>query len=61
MLTRQDGKVRLPFCQVKEHLGVPQPGLPGLVRLRQAVGGVLADGLQQPVASGAAVLLKHHQ
>ena len=53
MLTRQDGKVRLPFCQVKEHLGVPQPGLPGLVRLRQAVGGVLADGLQQPVPGPA--------
>ena len=53
MLAGQDGKVAFPLRQVKEHAGVTPPGLPVLVRLGEAAGGVLADGLQQPEARPA--------
>ena len=40
---------------------MPPPDLPGLARLGQAPGGVLADGLQQPVPGAARGGLGDHQ
>ena len=61
MLARQHGQLTFPFRQAKEGQRVVLPGLPGLARLGEAPGGVLADRLQQPVPRPASGYLSQDE
>ena len=57
VLAQQDAEAVFPLGQRQEEPGVPIPGLPGLARLGQSLGGELAERLQQPVTAAASDLL----